>query len=121
MDESHKEPNVVPTAKPKDWPNNLEMGVEYISGFSGADGHPINYCLRYDLVLMSELTNPTVGANNSTYLIWYEEMMACGKITSGTIAAETYPEVVGPFSDSYIADRYVVLYMLVDILQNTDA
>ena len=69
MDESHKEPNVVPTAKPKDWPNNLEMVVEYISGFSGADGHPINYCLRYDLVLMAELTNPTVGANDSTYLI----------------------------------------------------
>ena len=104
MEGAHKYPNVVPTVDPKECPNTLEMVVEYIRGFHGVDGNPLSYCLRDDLAPRSELTDPTVGTNKSTYLTSDEEMIARGKIISGVIVAGTYPEVFGPFADSYVAN-----------------
>ena len=40
MDKSHKYPEVVPTADPKDWNNTLEMAEEYIKIFCGVDVKP---------------------------------------------------------------------------------
>ena len=43
MEESHKDPEVVPTVDPRDWPKTLETVEEYIRGFHGVDGQPLIY------------------------------------------------------------------------------
>ena len=50
MEESHKEPKVLFTVEPMDWPKTLETVEEYIRGFREVDGKPLIYGLRGDLI-----------------------------------------------------------------------
>ena len=43
MKEYHKDPKVVPTVNPRDWPKTLETVEEYIIGFHGVDGQPLRF------------------------------------------------------------------------------
>ena len=40
MEESHKDPEFVPTVNPRNWPKILETVEEYIRVFHGIDGQP---------------------------------------------------------------------------------
>ena len=50
MEESHKDPEVVPTVNTRDWPKNLETVEEYIRQFHEVYGKPLSYGLRDDLI-----------------------------------------------------------------------
>ena len=60
MEESHKEPKVVPTVGTRDRPKTLETVEEYIRGFCVVDRQPLSYGLRDDLIAL-------VGASDTTY------------------------------------------------------
>ena len=67
MEESHKNPEVVPTIAPKDYPKTLEMMEEYIRIFSGVDGQTLIYGLRDNLEHPAAASNPTYRTNGSKY------------------------------------------------------
>ena len=65
MEESHKDPEVVPTVNPRDWPKNLETVEECIRVFRGVYGQPLSYGLREDLIALVVVHDPKYRANGS--------------------------------------------------------
>ena len=59
MEEAHKDPEVVPTVNPRDWPKTLETVEEYIRRFCGVGGQPLSYGLRYDFIAPVAASDPT--------------------------------------------------------------
>ena len=91
MEESHKDPEVVPTVDPRDWTKTLEALEYYIREFSGVDGHPLSYRLRDDLIAPFSARDLMYRANGSEYFTHDEEMIAQGLILSRTEALGTDP------------------------------
>ena len=58
MEEAHRNPEVVPTVNPREWPKTLETVEEYIRGFRGVDGLPLSYGLRDDLISPVAASDP---------------------------------------------------------------
>ena len=77
MDESHKDPEVVPTFDTKDWPKTLEMMNWKIIIFRGVYGQPLSYGLRDDLEPPASTSDTLHRANGSKYFTHDEEMIAC--------------------------------------------
>ena len=50
MEESHNDPEMVPTVNPRDWPKTLKTLEYYIRLFRGVDGQPLSYGLRVYLI-----------------------------------------------------------------------
>ena len=67
MEESYKEPEVVPTVDTRDWPKTLEKVEEYIRIFLGVNTQPFSYRLREDLIAPVTASDPTYRANISEY------------------------------------------------------
>ena len=59
MEEYYKDPEVVPTVDPKEWPKTLETMEEYIRLFLGVDGQPLSYGFRDDLIAPVAASYPT--------------------------------------------------------------
>ena len=78
MEESHKDPEVVPTSDPKEYPKTLETVEEYIRVFRGVDGQPLNTGLRDDLIDPVTASDPTYRDNGSKHFTHNEEMIARG-------------------------------------------
>ena len=104
-EKAHKDPEVVPTVDPNDWPKTLETTIEYIHGFRGVDGHPLSYVFNKEMVPPPEADDPAYREPGSTYFTPDEEMLARAPMLSGPAVAGTDPEVVGPFNPSFITDR----------------
>ena len=69
MEEFHKDPRVVPTIDPREWPKTLETVETYIRGFNGVYGQPLSYGLREDLIYSVAASDPTYRANGSDYFM----------------------------------------------------
>ena len=121
MEESHKDPEVVPAVDPRDWPKTLEMVEEYIRGFCRVDGQPLRYGLREDLIAPVAAHDPTYRSNGSEYFTHDEKMIARGSILSGHEVFGTDPEEIGTFADSFISDRAFIRDKMVVIFQVSDA
>ena len=65
MEESHKDPEVVPTVDPGEWPKNLETVEDYIKGFCVVDGQTLSYGLMDDFISPFDASHPTYRANGS--------------------------------------------------------
>ena len=65
MEESHKDPELVPTVDRRDWPKTLEMVEEYIIGFRVLDEQPLLYGLRHDLIALVVASDPMYRAHGS--------------------------------------------------------
>ena len=65
MEETHKDPEVVPTVDPKDWPKTLETLEEYIIVFRGVCGQPLSYGLSNDLIHPAVASDPMHRTNGS--------------------------------------------------------
>ena len=76
MEESHKDPEVVPTVDPRECPKNLETAEDYIIGFRGVDGQPFSYGLRDILIYLVAAKYTMYRANGSKNFTHYEEMIA---------------------------------------------
>ena len=63
MEEDHKDPELVPTVDPRDWPKTMEIMEEYIRGFLGVDGQPFSYGLR-DYFIAPVTTSDTMYRAN---------------------------------------------------------
>lgn len=120
-EEAHKDPEVVPTIDPIDWPKSLEAVEEYLHGFRGVDGQPLSYVLNNEMVPSPEATDPGYRQAGSTYFTPDEEMLARAPILSGPVVLGTDPEEVGPFTDSFITDRATVWDKLTSIFQGSPA
>ena len=92
MEESHKDPKVVPTVDPRDWPKTLETVEEYIRGFHGVDVQPLIYGLRDDLIALVVTSYIMYRGNGSKYFTQDDEMIAQGFILSGPVVLGTDPE-----------------------------
>ena len=121
MEEAQKDPQEIPTVDTRDWPSTLEAVVAYIDGHRGVDNHPLGYVIRDQLIPTAAADDPTVRAAGSTYFTHDEELRARATIVDRPVVAGTDPEVIGPFSDTYIADRKKVYELLCSIFQNTTA
>ena len=120
MEEAHKDPEVVHTVYPGDWPKNLETVEEYIRGFRGVDGQPLRYGVRGYLIDPVAAHDPAYRANRSEYFTHDEEMIARGSIIIGNAVLGTNPEEIGPFTDSFITDRALIWEKMVEIFQGSD-
>ena len=67
MEEYHKNPEVVPTVNPREWPKTLETLEEYTRGFHGVYGQPIIYELGDDLIALVDAYDTTYYGNVSKY------------------------------------------------------
>ena len=121
MEESYKEPEVVPTIDSKDWTKTLETVEEYIRGFRGVYGQPFSYVFGGDLIALVTASDPMYRDNGSEYFTHYEEMIARGSILSGPAVLGNDPEDIGPFTDSFITNRALVWEKMVVIFQGSDA
>ena len=121
MEESHNDPEFVPTADPKDWPKTLEMVEECIRVFQGVYGQPLSYGLRDDLEPPASVSDPTYNTSGSKYFTPDEEMIYCGPIISGAAVSVSDPETIGPFTDLFTTDRALVWDKMDTILQGSDA
>ena len=121
MEQAHKDLQQVPTVNTKDWPSTMELVVTYIDGHCGVDKHPLGYVIRDELIPTAEGDDPTVRAVGSTYFSHDDELRARAKIIDGVIDSGTNGEVVGPFTDTYIANRKKVCELLCAIFQNSVA
>ena len=90
-------------------------------GFCGVDGQPLSYGLRGGLIAPVTSNYPTYRDNGSKYFTHDEEMIARGSIISGHTVLGNYPEDIGPFTDSFVADRALIWDKMVAIFQGSDA
>ena len=117
MEESHKEPKVVPTVGTRDRPKTLETVEEYIRGFCGVYGKLLIYGLREDFIAPVAAQYPTYRANGSKYFTHNEEILAQGSIFRGHAVLETDPEENVPFTDSFIVNRAFIWDKMIAIFQ----
>ena len=120
MEESHKEPEVVPTVYPRDWPKTLETVEDHTRGFSGVYGQPLSYGLKDYLIAPVAANDPTYRDYVSDYFTNDEEMIAQGSILSGPAVLVTDPEDIGPFIDYFITDRVLIWDKMAAIFQGSD-
>ena len=92
MVEAHKEPEVVPTVDPRDWPKTLETVEEYMIESHTVYGKPLSYGLREDLIYPVAAHDPMYRANGSEYFTPDEEMIFQGLILSGPAVLGADPE-----------------------------
>ena len=121
IEESHKDPEVVPTIDPRDWLKNLETVDDYTRVFCGVYGQPISYGLWEDLIAPVEASDSMYCANGINNFTHDEEMIARGLILSESAALGTDPEEIGPFSASFITNRERIWDNMVAIFQGSDA
>ena len=121
MEESHKNPEVVTTVDPREWPKTLETMEYYIRVFWGVDVKPLRYGLRDDFISPVAADDPTYRDNGSEYFTHDEEMIAQGSILSGPAVLETNPEDIGTFTNSLITYRALIWDNMVKIFQGLDA
>ena len=121
MEEDHKDPEVVPTIYPREWPKTLGTVEDYIIGFHGVYGQPLRYGLREDLIATVAAHDTTYRDNLSRYFTHNEEMIAQGSILSGHAVLGTDPEEIGPFTDSFINERELTWDKMVATLHGSDA
>ena len=76
MEESHKDPKVVPTIDPRHWPKTLETVEEYIRVFCGVDGQSLSYGLRDDLIAPVAAIDPTYRDNEREYFTHNKDMIS---------------------------------------------
>ena len=105
MEESHKDPKVVPPVDQRDWPKTLETVEEYIRGFRVVDGQPLSYRFREDLISPVATHDTMYRANGSKYFTHDEDMIARGLIISGHAVLGNDPEEIVPFANSFITYR----------------
>ena len=105
MEEAHKYPEVVPTADLRNWPKTLETVEYYIRGFCTVDVLPLSYGLMDYLIAPVASSDPTYRVNGSEYFTHDEEMITRGSVLSRPEVLGTYPQEIGPFTDSFITDR----------------
>ena len=86
----------------------MEIVAEYIRGFLVVDVQPLSNGLRGDLELPDVASDNTHRANGSGYFTHDEDIIACGLILSGPMVVGSYPEAIGPFTNSFITYRAII-------------
>ena len=76
MEESHKDPEVVPTVDPKDWTKTLETVEDFIKEFQVEDGKPLSYRFSDDFIAPDAATDITYRTNGSKYFTHDEEIIS---------------------------------------------
>ena len=68
----------------------------------------------------SATSDPIHHDNGREYFTYYEEMIACGLIFSGTKVYVIYPESIGPFIDLFVTVRALIWDNMVAIFYESD-